>query len=137
VPGGGLSDRIGRKPTLIAGWVVYAATYLLFAFATKQWHAWALFGTYGIFFGLTEGSERALVADIVPTARRGAAYGWYYLAIGIGALPASVIFGLIWDRAGSATAFTFGATLALVAALGMAVAAPSHSTNNQSRKSEQ
>jgi MFS family permease len=96
----------------------------LFALASEQWHAWALFAGYGIFFGLTEGSERALVADIVPAARRGAAYGWYYLAIGIAALPASVIFGAIWDRAGSHSAFLFGAALAVVAAIALAIVAP-------------
>ena len=93
--------------------------------ASEAWHAWALFAAYGIFFGLTEGSERALVADIVPAARRGAAYGWYYLAIGVGALPASVIFGVLWDRAGSRAAFLLGASLALVAALGLAIVGPS------------
>jgi MFS family permease len=124
VPGGALSDRIGRAPVLIAGWIAYALTYLLFALASEQWHAWALFAGYGIFFGLTEGSERAMVADIVPAARRGAAYGWYYLAIGVAALPASVIFGAIWDRAGSPAAFLFGAALAVIAAVALAIVAP-------------
>jgi MFS family permease len=128
VPGGALSDRIGRPPVLIAGWMAYALTYLLFALASMQWHAWALFAGYGVFFGLTEGSERALVADIVPAARRGAAYGWYYLAIGIAALPASVIFGVIWDRRGSASAFFFGAGMAVVAAIALAIVAPRRAT---------
>lgn len=119
VPGGALSDRVGRRPMLVAGWLYYAAIYLLFAAATTAWHAWALFGAYGIYFGLTEGSERALVADIVPAARRGAAYGWYNLAIGIGALPASLIFGVLWDRSGSHVAFTFGASLSILAAVGL------------------
>jgi MFS family permease len=119
IPGGGLSDRIGRRPTLIAGWVVYALVYFLFARATHAWHAWALFAAYGIFFGLTEGTELALVADVVPKERRGAAYGWYYLAIGVGALPASLIFGVLWDRFGSSVAFIVGASLALLAALAM------------------
>jgi len=123
-PGGALSDRVGRKPTLIAGWTVYAAVYVLFAVASEPWHAWAVFAAYGVFFGLTEGAERALVADIVPEARRGTAYGWYYLAIGLGALPASVIFGVLWDRAGSHTAFLLGAALALLAAIGLAIVAP-------------
>lgn len=119
-PGGILSDRIGRKPAVIAGWVLYAAVYLLFARASAQWHAWALFAVYGIYFGLAEGPERAMVADVVPGGKRGTAYGWYNLAIGIAALPASVIFGLIWDRAGSAAAFTFGAAVAGLAALTLA-----------------
>ncbi|HEY9229085.1 MAG TPA: MFS transporter [Gemmatimonadaceae bacterium] len=121
VPGGALSDRIGRKPTLIAGWTVYAIVYFLFARASEGWHAWALFATYGLYFGLTEGTQEALVADVAPSDRRGSAYGWYYLAIGIGALPASVIFGALWDRYGSGTAFTAGATLALAAAIGVLV----------------
>ena len=74
---------------------------------------------YGLFFGLTEGSERALVADMVSLDRRGTAFGWYNLAIGLGALPASLLFGFVWDRAGAPTAFVMGASLALVAAIGM------------------
>ena len=121
VPGGALSDRIGRRPTLIAGWLVYAFIYFLFARATQSWHAWALFAGYGIFFGLTEGTELALVADVVPADRRGSAYGWYYLAIGVGALPASLLFGVLWDRFGSPVAFSTGAGFALAAALGLLV----------------
>ena len=121
VPGGALSDRVGRRPLLVAGWLLYAAVYFAFGRASAAWHAWALFGVYGIFFGLTEGTERALVTDIVPAGRRGTAFGWYNLTIGLGALPASVIFGAIWDRAGSRLAFDFGAALALVASLGIAM----------------
>ncbi len=119
VPGGVLSDRIGRRPTLVAGWLVYAVVYFLFARATHTWHAWALFAGYGIFFGLTEGAELALIADVAPAHRRGSAYGWYYLAIGIGALPASIVFGLLWDRYGSSVAFLTGATLALIAGIAL------------------
>jgi MFS family permease len=124
VPGGSLSDRIGRRPTLIAGWVVYALVYFLFARATQAWQAWALFAGYGVFFGLTEGAELALIADVAPSGRRGSAYGWYYLAIGIGALPASLIFGALWDRFGAPFAFSVGAGLALVAAVGMVADGP-------------
>jgi len=123
-PGGALSDRIGRKPLLVAGWLIYAAVYLALGQAREAWHAWALFAVYGVYFGLTEGVEKALVADLVPAEKRGAAFGWYNLALGLGALPASLLFGLLWDRAGQATAFGFGAALALLAALGIAVVAP-------------
>ena len=123
-PGGILSDRLGRKPLIVAGWLVYAAVYFAFARAHAAWQAWALFAAYGIYFGLTEGVQSALVADLVPAVRRGAAFGWYNLAIGIAALPASLLFGAVWDRWGSPAAFQMGALLALVAALGMAVVAP-------------
>lgn len=119
IPGGVLSDRIGRRPTLIAGWLLYALVYLGFARASTAWQAWALFAVYGVFFGLTEGSERALVADMVGQERRGTAFGWYNLAIGLGALPASLMFGFVWDRAGAPAAFVMGASLALAAAVGM------------------
>ena len=117
VPGGSLSDRFGRKPLILAGWAVYAAVYVGFGRATETWHAWALFLAYGTFFGLTEGTQAALIADLVGQARRGTAYGWYYLAVGIGALPASVLFGLVWDRVSPRAAFDLGAGLALAAAV--------------------
>jgi MFS family permease len=123
--GGQLSDTIGRKPLIVGGWFLYAAVYFAFGWAGAPWQAWALFAVYGIFYGMTEGTEKALVADIVPKVRRGAAFGWYNLAIGLGALPASLIFGWIWDRSGAPSAFVFGASLALVAAILMAVVAPS------------
>jgi MFS family permease len=133
VPGGALSDRLGRKPLIVTGWLLYAAVYLMFGRAQHAWQAWALFAVYGLYFGLTEGVEKALVADLVPAARRGAAFGWYNLALGLGALPASLIFGVIWDRAGAATAFTFGATMAAVAAIAIAFVAPAQQQREPGR----
>jgi len=122
--GGALSDRVGRKPLIVSGWLLYAAVYFGFSRATEPWHAWALFAVYGLFYAMTEGTEKALVADIVPREKRGAAFGWYNLAIGLAALPASLIFGAIWDRVSPEAAFLFGASLALVAAAGMTIVAP-------------
>ena len=130
-PGGALSDRIGRKPLLVAGWLIYAAVYLGLGRAGAAWQVWALFAVYGIYFGLTEGVEKALVADLVPADRRGAAFGWYNLALGVGALPASLLFGLLWDWKGPAVAFGFGAGMALLAAIGITVVAPKRFAENR------
>ena len=108
-----------RRPLIIAGWMVYGAVYIGFAAATTTWQAWALFIAYGVYFGLTEGVEKALVADLVPASVRGAAFGWYNLTIGLAALPASLIFGGLWQAYGAPTAFTVGAGLALVASVGL------------------
>jgi len=118
-PGGALSDRVGRKPLIIGGWLLYAMVYAGFAFANAPWHAWALFAVYGVVFGLSEGTEKALIADLVPASVRGRAFGWYHATIGLAALPASVVFGAIWDRYGASTAFTMGAGLAVLASLAL------------------
>ncbi len=121
VPGGMLSDRIGRKKVIAAGWLAYALVYLGFGAAHAHWHAWALFAAYGIYFGLTEGVEKALVADFAPAHLHGSAFGLYHLVVGAGAFPASLLFGLVWQRFGSAAAFGMGAGLALLAALLLAL----------------
>ncbi|MFO0326940.1 MAG: MFS transporter [Gemmatimonadota bacterium] len=120
--GGGLSDRIGRRAAVATGWGVYALTYAGFAAAHASWHAWALFLGYGVFFALVEGAEKAFVAELVPATRRGAAYGWFHLAVGVGALPGSVVFGLVWQRWGAGAAFGLGAALAGVAMVGLRLA---------------
>jgi MFS family permease len=119
VPGGILSDRVGRVPLIGAGWAVYAAVYLGFGVATTAWHAWALFAAYGVFYGLTEGVEKALVADLVPAGARGRAFGWYNMALGLAVLPAALVFGWIWDARGSLTAFAFGAAIAGASAVAL------------------
>jgi MFS family permease len=117
IPGGIASDRLGRKTVIIAGWVIYALVYVGFAVADSQWHAWALFTVYGLFFGLTEGAEKALVADFAPEHLRGSAFGLYNLVIGVGALPASLLFGLVWQKFGAVAAFSMGAGFAIVASM--------------------
>jgi len=123
-PGGQLSDRLGRRPLILAGWAVYAATYLCFGLASEAWHAWVLLAAYGLYFGLAEGAEKALVADLVPAARRGAAFGWFNFVVGVSALPASLFFGFIWDRVGPVAAFGMGASLAGAATVGLLLFVP-------------
>ena len=101
---------------MILGWAIYGFVYLGFAFASKAYHIWALFLTYGLFYGLTEGAERAWVADLVKEGKRGTAYGAYHFTVGIAALPASLLMGFLWKTIGVEWAFSFGAAMALVAA---------------------
>jgi MFS family permease len=113
--GGRLADRYGRRRNIFLGWGVYALVYAGFAVATSAWHAWGLFLGYGLFFGLTEGAERALVADFIPPEHRGRAFGLFHFIVGIAALPASVVFGLVWNAFGAPAAFVMGALLAAAA----------------------
>lgn len=124
MPSGAWSDRIGRKPVIAMGWAIYAGVYLLFGRVTEAWQIWALFIVYALHFALTEGTEKALVADLVPASRRGAAYGWYNFTIGMAALPASLVFGLVWERWSPAAAFEMGAALSGAALVGLLVLVP-------------
>jgi MFS family permease len=126
MPGGAWSDRIGRKPVIAMGWAIYAGVYLLFGRVTEAWQVWALFIVYALHFALTEGTEKALVADLVPASRRGTAYGWYNFTIGMAALPASLVFGLVWDRWSPNAAFGMGAAFSIVALAGLVVFVPAH-----------
>ena len=115
--GGDLSDRLGRKRLIVSGWILYAAVYAGFAFATHQASLWILFLVYGIYFGLAEGAEKALVADLVRPEQRGTAYGLYNLAFGITVFPASFLMGMIWDWKGPAVAFLISAFMGATAAM--------------------
>ncbi len=120
-PFGALSDKIGRRKLIIAGWLAYGLVYLGFALSKTGWQVWMLFGFYGIYYALTEGAAKAFVADLVAPERRGTAYGLYNAAIALTAFPASLIAGILWQGVGSwggfgpAAPFLFGAILSLAA----------------------
>jgi MFS family permease len=122
-PAGSLSDRIGRKRLIIAGWIVYSLVYFGFGLAQTGWHVWALYVVYGLYYGMAFGTSNAMVADIVPEELRGTAYGTYNAIIGILTLPASLIAGILWQGVGSwggfgpSAPFLFGASLSLLAAI--------------------
>jgi MFS family permease len=119
--GGDLSDRLGRKTLIVTGWLFYAAVYLGFAFVSTVGGAWTLFLIYGIYFGLVEGAEKALVADLVPADKRGTAYGLYSLAFSITVWPASLLMGALWSWRGASVAFIASACTGALAALLLAL----------------
>ncbi|MEO8608225.1 MAG: MFS transporter [Chloroflexota bacterium] len=120
-PAGALSDRIGRRRLILIGWGVYGLIYLGFALVSSAWEVWVLYALYGIYYGVFEGASKALVADLISSEKRGTAYGIYNAAIGIVALPASLIAGILWQGVGSwtgfgpAAPFLIGAVLSLTA----------------------
>jgi predicted MFS family arabinose efflux permease len=109
-------DRVGPRPLIFAGWLVYAAIYLAFSLATTAIEGWIFFLLYGAFHALTEPAERTMVVSLVGGERKGLAYGWFNFAIGIAALPASLLFGLLYENYGGPTAFGWSAALAVIAA---------------------
>lgn len=112
LPGGRLSDLAGRRLAIGIGWAIYIGIYLVIPFSSRLWMISALLVLYGAFYGLTEGAERALVADMVPASMRGKAFGLYHGVVGLAALPASLLFGVFWAVIGPAAAFIIGASLA-------------------------
>jgi MFS family permease len=115
--GGDLSDRLGRKGLIVAGWTLRVTVYVGFAFVETVGMTWVLFLIYGVYFGLAEGAEKALVADLVRPEQRGTAYGLYNLAFGITVLPASLLMGSVWNWKGPRAAFITSACVGALAAL--------------------
>lgn len=115
--GGAMSDRVGRKLVIVIGWSIYALVYVGFALATSATVFVVWFLAYGVYFALSEGAEKALVADLTPPGLQGTAFGYYNAALGVGTLAASIVFGSLYDRFGASAAFGVGAALAGVAAL--------------------
>lgn len=121
-PLGHLSDKIGRRKTTLLGFCVYGVVYLGFAFSNNESHIWVFMGLYGIYYGLSEGVLRAYVADLVEDQSvLATAYGIYGTVVGLCAFPASLIMGVLWQAFNPTVAFTFGATLALISAVGLSV----------------
>jgi len=135
-PAGILSDRIGRKKIIIGGWFIYALVYLGFGLAQQTWHIYVFYTIYGIYYGLTYGTIKAMVADIVPTELRGTAYGTYNGIMGILDFPASLIAGILWQGVGSwsgfgpSAPFLFGAGTAFLAAILMGFWMPAPKKQN-------
>ncbi len=115
--GGNLGDRFGHRNMILAGWIFYALIYFAFALVDHPSAAIAVFLAYGVYFGFTEPTEKALVSSMVPKRLLGTAFGFYHGAIGLAALPASLLFGAVWKLVSVEAAFGLGALLALCAAV--------------------
>ncbi len=123
MPGGWLADRLGRRTAIMGGWFIYLLVYIAIPMASHLNALGGLLLLYGLYYGLTEGAERALVADFTPPQGRGRAYGWYHSVVGFATLPASLLFGVFWASLGAQNAFFIGAALA-ASALCLLILAP-------------
>ncbi|MDY6851650.1 MAG: MFS transporter [Thermodesulfobacteriota bacterium] len=124
LPGGRFSDRVGRRSAIMLGWMIYIVIYAAMPFVSEFWVTCVLLFSYGAYYGMTEGAERAMVADFVSAPQRGKAYGLYHGAVGLAALPASLLFGVFWAKLGPKAAFLIGASAAAAALLLLAYNAP-------------
>jgi MFS family permease len=119
--GGTLSDRIPRATMIAAGWGVYAVLFVAFAFAEAGWQVWALFALMGVYFGLTEPVEKALVRDLAPASMRGRAFGLYNFVLGACAVPAGLLMGHLWETYSSFVALATGSAVAAASAVALIV----------------
>ena len=131
LPLGGLSDRIGRRPLLLGGYLLYAFVYGVLGATHSRLGAVVAFAFMGLHSALIEGQQRSLVADLVPPERRATAFGAYYTVVGLALLPASVIAGLLWERFGARATFSVDAALALAAAASFVVLVPLRSEREE------
>lgn len=121
MPVGMLSDRIGRRPVLISGFIIFALIYLGFGMVNSVIWIWVLFVLYGLYYAFTDGIQKAYIADIVPEGQRGTALGTYNALTGIAALPASIVAGFLWQTFGPMVAFSASSIIAILAALLMII----------------
>ncbi|WP_211218637.1 MFS transporter [Thermithiobacillus tepidarius] len=115
--GGGLADRWGRPPVMLLGWAAFALSFLAFGQVQQAWSLCLTTLLYGLFTGMSEGAERALVSDFARESERGTAFGWYHLMTGVAAIPAGLLFGLVWQARGAPAAFSLAGVLAALAAI--------------------
>lgn len=121
IPAGVLSDRIGRRPVLVIGYLIFAVIYIGFGVVDRPIWVWVLFLLYGLYYAATEGIQKAYVADLVPQGQRGTAIGTFNAVTGLAALPASLFAGTLWQVFGPLVAFAGSSLLAVLAAALMLV----------------
>ncbi|GKU24131.1 MFS transporter [Clostridium folliculivorans] len=133
IPSGIISDKIGRKPLIIIGYVIFAVVYLGFGLSHKAGILWILIALYGIYKGLADGAQRALVSELVPSNQRGSAFGVFHTSVSMATLPSSIIAGLLWDRLGASAPFLFGGSLALISSFLMMIIMFTHKNIDNSQ----
>ncbi len=126
VRSGILSDKIGRKPVAVAGWVVFSAVYFAMARVSTPTGIWIWFTIYGLYYGMTEGIFRAFAVDLAPANLRGTAVGLYYTFTGVALLPASLIAGYLWHAVGPSAPFYYGGATSLASAILLAILVKPH-----------
>jgi len=115
IPIGKLSDQIGRERLIILGFLIYAVTYFMFGKFNSISIFIGLFAMYGLYSALVDGSQKAMISDIVSKELRGTGFGIYHAVLGVTLLPASLIAGLLYDKVNSSAPFYFGSVMALMA----------------------
>lgn len=116
-PLGALADRVGVKNMIMASFLFYAAVYAGVGLSTSPVHIWLLFPLYGVYKGMTEGTQKAYLAAIAPPTHKATAFGVYHMVSGIMLLPASIIAGSLWDSAGPGATFFYGSAMAVLATI--------------------
>jgi len=134
MPGGILSDKLGRRNVLVVGWIVYGISYFGFAFITSVTQAWVIFGIYGLFSGMTEGVKKAFVADLVPKEVRGSAYGIHSFLVSFPQLPASLLLGILWQKFNATVAFSVGASFAILGGFLLLIFIPAKTREDETFK---
>ncbi|MCL5735704.1 MAG: MFS transporter [Actinobacteria bacterium] len=124
IPSGLLADRIGRRKVALIGFAVFAGAYVWMALAHSQAAAWGVFAVYGIYMAIADGNGRALLAEFSSGEHRGTAFGAYHMVVGVAALPASIIAGVLYDRVSAAAPFWLGAGGAVLAGILMVAFVP-------------
>ena len=113
-----LSDRVGRFPMLLSGYVAFTLVYFSLGLLSDGIYTLiGIFVLYGLFIASTEGVEKAMVADIAPVHLRGTAFGWFNMIVGMALLPSSVVFGWLYETVSPPVAFGFSASCALTASV--------------------
>jgi MFS family permease len=124
IPAGLLADRVGRRKVALIGFAVFAGAYAWMAVARSQAAVWGVFAIYGVYMAIADGNGRALLAEFSSGERRGTAFGAYHMVVGLAALPASVIAGLLYDHVSAAAPFWMGAAGAGLAGVLMLALVP-------------